>query len=389
MRRLLFLLFLLLSLASCRRRQTPAADPTIGAAQSEDARQKHNAAVRAYQERNYDQALVLYEEAYKLGRRHTSLLGAADCLKVLRRNQAAHDAYQHVLVVHGTQLSKDEKKKANLAARDLNVPAGTVTIEVLEPDAEIEVDGRPAGRSPMYGPRELSAGPQHTLRVTKAGFSPFETTFQLGAQEQKKIEAKLGAGGGIPIGAGTATGTAATPPPIDMSDSERRAAARAAFIEGVELQDKGDCNGAMQRFETAQRLFDAPTHLLHLAECQAAIGKLVEARETYNTLDRLKLAADAPDAFKKAQLNARAELTKLKPRIPSLKIETVPAASTLKNLTIQSNGARYPNELIGIARPVNPGPYRIVATTATGLGASSDVDLKEGEQKTVELRFVK
>ncbi len=382
MRRLLFLLvvLVLLSLASCRRR--PPTDPTINAAQSEDARQKQDAAARLYRDRSYDQALPLYEEAYRLGRRGSALLGAADCLKALRKNQAAFDAYQHALVVNGSQLSKDEKKKANIAIKDLGVISGTLTLEVLEADAEVEIDGRPAGRSPMYGPREMSAGVQHTLKVSKPGFAPFEQTFQLGATEQKKIQAQL-SGGGIPIGAGS--GTAA---PIDMSDSERRAAARAAFIEGVDLQDKGDCVGATQRFETAQRLYDAPTHLLHIAECQATVGKLVEARETYTTLDLLKLPADAPDAFKKAQASARAELAKLKPRIPALKIETMPPASQLKGLTIQSNGTRYPNELVGIARPVNPGVYKITATSERHT-ATAEAEVKEGETKTVELRFAK
>ena len=36
---------------------------------------------------------------------------------------------------------------------------------------------------------------------------------------------------------------------------------------------------ALRRFEAAQSLFDAPTHLLHIAECQALTGKLVEAQE--------------------------------------------------------------------------------------------------------------
>lgn len=386
MRRVLLLVLVLLSLAACRRRPPPA-DPTISPAQSEDARQKHNAAARLFQDKAYEQALPLYEEAYRLGRRHVSLLGAADCLRHMKKAQAAFDAYQHVLVVHAAQISKDEKRKTNLAIKELNVPSGTVTIEVLEPDAEVEIDGRPAGRSPMFGPREVSAGTQHLLRVTKPGFAPFETLFSVGAQEQKKIEARLG-GGGLGLASGPGPAPSGSAPPAEMSESERKAAARAAFIEGVELQDKGDCQNAMQRFETAQRLYDAPTHLLHLAECQAATGKLVEAHETYNTLDKMKLPPDAPDAFKKAQTSARAELGTLKPRIPTLKIETVPAVGSLRNLTIQSNGVRYPNELVGIARPINPGKYRIVAN-ANGKTATAEAEVKEGEAKTVELKFPK
>ena len=44
------------------------------------------------------------------------------------------------------------------------------------------------------------------------------------------------------------------------------------------------------RFQYAQRMFDAPTHLLHIAQCLVATGKLVEAQETYETLTHHELA---------------------------------------------------------------------------------------------------
>src|SRR4051794_18719557 len=40
-----------------------------------------------------------------------------------------------------------------------------------------------------------------------------------------------------------------------MSDVERKAAARAAFAEGVELQERSDCAHALPRFESAERLY--------------------------------------------------------------------------------------------------------------------------------------
>src|SRR4051812_43739752 len=54
--------------------------------------------------------------------------------------------------------------------------------------------------------------------------------------------------------------TTATAP--QLSDVERKAAARAAFSEGVELQERNDCPRALPRFESAERLYPAPTHLL-------------------------------------------------------------------------------------------------------------------------------
>jgi hypothetical protein len=171
-----------------------------------------------------------------------------------------------------------------------------------------------------------------------------------------------------------------------MSEGEKKAAARAAYTEGVSLQDKGNPAEALARFEAAQKLFDAPTHLLHIAECQALTGKLVEASETYETLIRKPLGKDAPDAFVQAQEQGKAELTQLRQRIPTMRVTVKPEPQSLQNLQITVNDKQMPAELVGIARPVNPGAYKISAS-ATGWGTPAPVDteVKEKEGKNIEL----
>lgn len=174
-----------------------------------------------------------------------------------------------------------------------------------------------------------------------------------------------------------------------MSDTEKKAAARAAYQEGVKLQDEGKFEDALKRFESAQKLFDAPTHLLHIAECQAMTGRLVEASETYETLARKTLPAGSPDAFTQAQQQGQAELPPLRARIPTLRVTTKPGPQQIQNLQVNVNGVTMPNELLGIARPLNPGTYRF---SAQGVGWSTpqsiDVPLAEKEQKSVELTLV-
>lgn len=171
-----------------------------------------------------------------------------------------------------------------------------------------------------------------------------------------------------------------------MSEGERKAAARAAYSEGVDLQDKGKPADALTKFEQAQKLFDAPTHLLHIGECLALTGKLVEASETYETLARKSLPPGSPDAFVQAQQRGQAELTELRQRIPTLRVTVKPDPSTLQNLQINLNDKQLPNEVIGIARPVNPGTYRLTAR-ANGWATANvvTVDLPEKEQKNVDL----
>src|SRR5258708_6856519 len=90
---------------------------------------------------------------------------------------------------------------------------------------------------------------------------------------------------------------AATSPSARMSEADKKGAARAAYGEGVQLQDQGKPSEALAKFETAQKMYDAPTHQLHIAECQALLGKLVEASESYETLQRRSLPSGSPEAF--------------------------------------------------------------------------------------------
>ncbi|WP_146654211.1 tetratricopeptide repeat protein [Labilithrix luteola] len=174
-----------------------------------------------------------------------------------------------------------------------------------------------------------------------------------------------------------------------MSESERKSAARAAYQEGVTLQDQGKAAEALTRFEAAQKLFDAPTHLLRIAECQALVGKLVEASETYETLIRKNLGPNPPDAFVQAQQQGQGELTPLRQRIPTLRVTVRPDPSQMQNLQVTANGTQMPNEVLGITRPVNPGVYRFnAAANGWQANAPQDVNVVEREQKNVEIVMV-
>lgn len=185
-----------------------------------------------------------------------------------------------------------------------------------------------------------------------------------------------------------APGPAPAPGP-QMSEPERKASARALYAEGVQLQERGDCEHALPRFEGAERMYDAPTHLLHIAQCQAKTGRLVEARESYATLAHLALTAQAPEAFRKAQKEGRAEASRLTRRIPTLRVKTNPPAASLKNVTVDVNGTQMPVDLLGVARPLNPGRYRVTVNAGPGRSGVTEVELEEGATKSVEVRLSK
>ncbi len=172
------------------------------------------------------------------------------------------------------------------------------------------------------------------------------------------------------------------------SEGERKSQARILYQEGVKQQEGGNYTEALAKFEAAQKLYNAPTHLLHMAECQAMLGKLIDATENYRVLSRMTLPADAPQAFVAAQQQGAAELPAVEARIPQLKLEIKdPPIATLKNLQITLNGKPVPVELVGVSRPIDPGKYKINAF-ADGYvikDPTGEIPLAEKEKRVVQI----
>jgi PEGA domain len=168
-----------------------------------------------------------------------------------------------------------------------------------------------------------------------------------------------------------------------VSDADR-AAARELYVQGVQLQESGRFGDALDRFERAQSVFSAPTHLLHIAECEAALGKLVESAETYHTLVRTPLPDGAPNAFVQAQKQGAAELTQVEPRLPSIRVLVRP--DSVQNISVQVDGQAMSAALVGVQRPTDPGQHTVVVSAPGYAKASQRVALQEKENR--DLTFV-
>jgi hypothetical protein len=167
-----------------------------------------------------------------------------------------------------------------------------------------------------------------------------------------------------------------------VSDTER-AGARELFKEGDQLQRAGHFAEALDKFQRAQQVYAAPTNLLRIAECDAALGKLVASAETYREILRTPLPAGSPPAFQAAVDQAKAELSQVDPRMPKVTVQVQP--SGVQGAQMQIDGQNVSGALIGEAMPVDPGSHKI-AVVAPGYSSSEQqVDLKERDEKTVAL----
>ena len=170
-----------------------------------------------------------------------------------------------------------------------------------------------------------------------------------------------------------------------VSDADR-AAARDLFNKGVELQNSQKFPEALDHFERSEKVVNAPTNLLHIGQCQAALGRLVEAAEAFRAAARFQLQPGAPAPFVAAQNEAQAQLSTIEPRIPELKITVQP--KDIPTLTVTVDDQPVNSALVGVSRPVNPGTHKVSASAPGYTKAERTVDLKEKQKIEVTLSLV-
>jgi hypothetical protein len=180
------------------------------------------------------------------------------------------------------------------------------------------------------------------------------------------------------------TATWPTPARAQVSDAER-AAARDLFKQGDELQRAGKFADALDRFQRAQQVIQAPTNVLRIAECQAALGKLVESSESYRTVIRWPLAGGAPPAFQSAIDQARGELSQVEPRVPRLLVQVTPSGVANESLVI--DGTAVPGALVGEPIPLDPGDHKVTVMAPGYASPEQPVTLHEHETKTLNVEL--
>ena len=165
-----------------------------------------------------------------------------------------------------------------------------------------------------------------------------------------------------------------------VSDAER-AGARELFKAGDQLQRAAHFAEALDKFQRAQQVFSAPTNLLRIAECEAALGRLVESAETYRVVLRTPLPPGSPPAFQAAVDQAKAELSQVEPRVPRLVVQVQPPG--VQSSQMQIDGQNVSGALIGEPMSLDAGAHKVVVLAPGYESAEQQVELKEHDSKTV------
>lgn len=172
-------------------------------------------------------------------------------------------------------------------------------------------------------------------------------------------------------------------PALGEPTASDKETARALMKDGEAKRSKGDHKGAHEAFRAAHAIMNVPTTGLELGREQAALGMLVEARDTLLGVTRLPVipgeSANMPAAREEAQKLA----DDIEPRIPSLKIvlENLPAGASPK---VTVDGISILVATIGVPRKHNPGTHEVVVVVGS-VEKKTTVELTEGETKEVSI----
>ena len=158
--------------------------------------------------------------------------------------------------------------------------------------------------------------------------------------------------------------------------------ARNLANDGVALQQKGDCEGALVKLQRAEAIHHAPTILVHVGECQIKLGKLVDALSSLDRVSKESLGPTPPRAFVTAQERATKLVAEIKPKLGTLKID---ATGTRTGAIFQLDASDLKEAALGLERPVDPGVHVIEATSANGVRVRKEVKVGEGGNETVVL----
>jgi hypothetical protein len=134
----------------------------------------------------------------------------------------------------------------------------------------------------------------------------------------------------------------------------------------------------------AYRLVPAPTIALLEGRALEQMGRWLEASESYRKAEQTPLDSESPKAFQDAARDARQHLARLTPKIPSLVIEIVGAATPGSASVSVDDRQLSPAEL-GPRIPVNPGDHVVVLNLDGQVKVRDHVRVAPGESKKVVL----
>lgn len=181
--------------------QTRGRAPTRGKEDLARARALDREGAKAYGEGRYNDAIRYFEEAYRLGGPAFELWNVAKCYLRLDQPEQAAEMLERYLST--PNLPKEDREEATQQLEALKKRPSTLTVSSTPSGAQVSVDGKNVGRTPL----SISVAPgAHAVTVTPA----------TGAPITRQIEARFGRA--LTVDTSLTPGDSRPPPPPNPYD---------------------------------------------------------------------------------------------------------------------------------------------------------------------------
>jgi len=170
------------------------------------------------------------------------------------------------------------------------------------------------------------------------------------------------------------------------SSETARAAASRMVEEASARFEAGDYPAALELYHRAGEANPGPVPILGEARTLVKLGRLVAAEERYVAVERSPSPATDAEAARAAVKEARAELEKLRQRIPTLTITVAGPEAKDPTVEVQIDGRPLNPALLGYPSPVDPGERVITLWVRGRKVVHVAVALQEGDRTPIVLR---
>jgi len=160
--------------------------------------------------------------------------------------------------------------------------------------------------------------------------------------------------------------------------------ARQLYNQGMELRDKGDAKGALEKFRAAHALGNTPLTGIELCKTHAAMNQPVEAREVCLGVARIPPLAQETTRSQEARTEAGRIAEEQRSKMGALRI-TVKGVPAGMEPTVTVDGVVLPAAALGEPRAVNPGAHVLTARVGQGVETRATLETRAGESRDVEM----
>ncbi len=162
----------------------------------------------------------------------------------------------------------------------------------------------------------------------------------------------------------------------------QKAAAESLFDDGLKAMKSGHFSEACPKLEESERIDPGIGTLLYLGECYEKVGRTASAWATFR---EAASAARAQGETERARV-AAARADRLQPSLSKLTLKVAPETAQLASLRVTRENVPLAKALFGVAIPVDPGKYHIVASADGYQNHEAEIEvLANGDSKTLEI----